>query len=255
MDGEYDRDRGGHLRQRPEQSRERRRIVHVRRPVQGSERVPLARELEPLLDTALPRARQGREQGIDHHVPDEMHPRRIDPFLAQVLVAVSRRREEQVREPVGEYPVDLLGHGPVARAEPGFDVRDRDAHLRGHQGDGKGTVHVAGHHHHVGPLAREDRLDLDHHPGGLLRVRAAAYPEVHVGLRHSQVLEEHVGHLHVVVLAGVHEDLAHLSVLAQPCQDGRDLHEVRTRADDVKDLHGCYRAHACPAPQLALLYR
>src|SRR5262249_35614451 len=70
------------------------------------------------------------------------------------------------------------------------------------------------------------------------------------GIRHAQVLEEHVGHFRVVVLPRVHQDLPDARPLAQLGEDGRHLHEVGPGADHVEDLHTAYRAHARPDRQL-----
>ena len=61
-------------------------------------------------------------------------------------------------------------------------------------------------------------------------VRAGADAEEDVGLGQAELAEEDVGHLRVVVLAGVDErDLG--SGLLERTVDGRSLHEVRARAD------------------------
>ena len=97
-------------------------------------------------------------------------------------------------------------------------------------------------------MPHQDRLDLGHHLGRLLRVGAAAGPEVRVGRGHPQVLEEDVRHVRVVVLPRVHEDLFHARNLLQFREDRRDLHEIGARPDDVEDLHG---ARQLGTPRLA----
>jgi hypothetical protein len=51
------------------------------------------------------------------------------------------------------------------------------------------------------------------------------------------LLEEHVGHIDVVVLTGVDEGLHHILPALQGIQDGSDLHEVGTSPNNVKYVH------------------
>ncbi len=62
-------------------------------------------------------------------------------------------------------------------------------------------------------------------------------PEVHVRRRHLQLGEEDVGHIGVVVLAGVHQSLFDPAQVSESAQHGRGFHKVRARADHVKDVH------------------
>ena len=72
------------------------------------------------------------------------------------------------------------------------------------------------------------------HRAGLAAVRAGTDIEVHVGRGKLQAVEEDAGHLVVVVLTGMHQDL--LVPLAQlPAHRGR-LDELRPRPDDGDDL-------------------
>ena len=56
------------------------------------------------------------------------------------------------------------------------------------------------------------------------------------GRGQAELLEEDVGELAVVVLAGVHQRLAMLD--AQKRRDGGQLHELRTVPDDRQYVHG-----------------
>jgi hypothetical protein len=67
-------------------------------------------------------------------------------------------------------------------------------------------------------------------------VARAPDPEVVVGPRDLQALEEHVRHFLVVVLTRVDEHL--LMMLPDLAADGRRLDELRPRPDDARDLHG-----------------
>jgi hypothetical protein len=84
---------------------------------------------------------------------------------------------------------------------------DPDSLLAGNQGARHGRVDVAIDHHPVGTQPIEDRLELEHDPGGLNRVGSGADPEIHVGLGKTQIGEEPVAHGRVVVLSGVDQVL------------------------------------------------
>ncbi len=76
-------------------------------------------------------------------------------------------------------------------------------------------------------------------------MRARADAEVMVGARQLQLVEEHGGHLLVVVLAGVDE---HVDVpSAQLATHRTGLDELRPRADNRDDLHGWASAEAVRA--------
>ena len=155
----------------------------------------------------------------------------------QVVARLGRVDEEEVRHLVGDDPVDLLGHRAVERAQPGLDVADRQQQLRGGQRGRHRRVHVAGDEHDIGLRLEQHRLEPLHDRSRLLGMRPRAHSERVVGLADSELLEEDLGHLAVVVLAGVDEDV--LELVAAPLQlrrDRRDLHHVRPRADDREDL-------------------
>ena len=136
---------------------------------------------------------------------------------------------------VGDDPVQLLRHRPVAAPQPGLEVSHLHAALRGDERCGDGGVHVAGHEHPVDARQLGERaLEGDHHPRGLLGVGARADAEVHVRLAQPEVLEEDLGHARVVVLAGVDEALIG-AARGERAHHRRDLHEVGACADDVDD--------------------
>jgi hypothetical protein len=66
-----------------------------------------------------------------------------DALTGQVGDRRLARGEQQIGQPVGDEPVDLLRHPAAARSEPGLDVGDRDPELRRGQGAGEGAVRVA----------------------------------------------------------------------------------------------------------------
>src|SRR5438445_596657 len=233
MDGEDDRAVG--TGQRVYDSREHVPVVHVAGPVQGDEDVFALADADPRED--VPGAgRLGALQGdIVHHVPDEVDAA-VDPFLREVVHRRLRGTEEERREVVRHDPVDLLRHGSVEGPEARLDVPERPAHLRGDERAREGRVRVSVHEDQVGLLALEDVFKPAHHLGGLAGVTRAADAQVVIRPRHVEDLEEHIGHVLVVVLPGVDEDL--LVVLADLAADRGRFDELRAGPDDARDLHG-----------------
>ena len=128
----------------------------------------------------------------------------------------------------------LAERRPVG-AQPGLDVADRNAGLRGRQRRRHRRVRVAVDERRVGPEIVEAALHADEDLGGLLRVRARTDAEVHVGLGQAQLTEDGVRHVHVVVLPRVHDVLPHTS-LGERMQHRRELHEVGARSNDVENV-------------------
>ena len=58
-----------------------------------------------------------------------------------------------------------------------------------------------------------------------------------LGTGNPEILEKGVRHFGVVVLAGVHHDVLNLMPASQLALDGRELHEIRTGANDGNDQH------------------
>ena len=85
-------------------------------------------------------------------LPTTVIASRGQPVAAQVRGRVVGGRQQDGRELVGEDPVDLLGHRSIERAQPGLDVRDRDAPLGGDQRGGERRVDVSDHDDEVGAL-------------------------------------------------------------------------------------------------------
>ena len=111
--------------------------------------------------------------------------------------------------------------------------------LDGDQGAGNRRIDVADDEHEVGSRIEQHGLEGGHDRRRLLRVAARSHVQVDVGRRHAEVVEEHLRELFVVVLAGVDDDGGEeVRPRLQLRHDGRDLHEVRPRADDAEDREG-----------------
>ena len=165
-----------------------------------------------------------------------MHAIGGDAFGLEVRGGVPGRQEQQIRQPIRHDAIDLLGHGPVATAQPGLHVTDAHLELRGHERGGNGGVHVTIRQHEI-------RLDLDdhglealHHRSRLLRVRPRPHAEVVVRRRDPELLEESVRHARIVVLAGMDDHVLD-TASHQLAVDGSELHKVRACAHDGENAH------------------
>ena len=214
-------------------------VVDVGRAMHGDQDEPARVQAEPGRERPGPRLRQKSYEGVDHDVAHEGDLLGGQALAQEVGVGVGGRREQQVGDVVGHHAVDLFGHGAVERAQAGLEVGDADLQLGAHEGAGQRRVDVAGHDDPVGPPVGDHRLEGDHDPGRLLGVVGTAHVQVDVGVGESELVEEHARHLAIVVLARVDQKLNELAgSTAHGRHDGRDFHEVGTRADDVKDPHG-----------------
>jgi hypothetical protein len=202
------------------------RAVDVGRAVQGGDHVrPVAQVVNRPRGRRVELVQVGDER-VDHRVADEVHGR-VGPALArQVAEGLGRGGEQQVAELVGQPPVDLLGHGVVEAAQPGLDVRERDAELGARQGGADGGVHVAVKHHQRRRIVEELPFHPHQHVRRLGGLGARPDPEVDVGLGQAELDEEDVGHPLVVVLPGVHHPLLVAERPQGPDNRGR-LDEVR----------------------------
>jgi hypothetical protein len=223
--GEEQGDLGAHVPEGREQSAEDLGIVDVGRPVQGHQAVAVRGQSEAFEHGAQSGPFHVGEERVDHDVADEVDLIGSVALGVQVLDRVGRRGQEVVAHPIGDDPVHLLGHRPVAAAQPGFDVRHQRTGLGRDDGARHGRVHVAHDDDHIGAEVGDQRLEGDHHACGLLGVGTGARAEVHVGRAEPELVEEGAAHRLVVVLAGVHQDAV------DPCgferiDDRLDLHEV-----------------------------
>ena len=115
-------------------------------------------------------------------------------------------------------------------------------HLRRDERTRERRVRVSVHQNEIGLLPLEDVLETVHHLRGLAGMTRASDSEVVVRPRHVEDLEEHVGHVLVVVLPGVDQNF--LMMLSDLPAHRRGLDELRACADDARDFHGPQqRAH------------
>ena len=210
-------------------------VVHARGPVQRHEDVLAFLDAEALGD--VPRA--GRlstlQCDVVHHVADEVYAVG-DALVGEVVDRRLRRAEQERGYVVRDDAVDLLGHRSIEGPKAGLDVSEGPPHLRRDERAGEGRVRVSVHKHEIRLLLLEDVFEPPHHLRGLSRLSRAPDAEVVIGPRHVEDFEEHVGHVLVVVLAGVNQNL--LMVLADLSAHRRGFDELRACADDARDLHG-----------------
>ena len=188
-------------------ARERLRIVDVRRPVQGRHQIAAFLQTEAGQDVrATLGDRPEADADIGHHVPDQAGPS-PRPSASRLSIAVSVEQSSRLGEAVDDDPVHLLRHRALERAHPGLHVGERNLTLGRNERRAEGRVGVAVDQHRVGALRDQDRLQADHRGRRLPGMAAGADPELVVGRRQLELLEEELGELAVVVLTGVHEDL------------------------------------------------
>src|SRR6266496_5419541 len=81
----------------------------------------------------------------------------------------------------------------------------------GDQCTGHGRVHVADNDYDVRLLGQQYALKSFHHLGGLGGMRSGANPEKQIWLRQLEIVEKEIGHIRVVMLSGVHQNMIDLS--------------------------------------------
>ena len=127
--------------------------------------------------------------------------------------------------------------------KPGLEMRDGDQQLRADERARERRVHVADDDDPIRPLIFADLVVLDHHTSRLLCVATAADSKVDRRLRKLQIREERVGHVRVVVLAGMHDARAAPRLLRQGVIERRDLHEIGARSSDEVDCERAIHDH------------
>jgi hypothetical protein len=198
-------------------------IVHVLLAMQGGEIVaPGRRTLHRRTKAAG--AAEVLNDGVHHDVPHAVDAAPY-PFVAQVPDRGQSRTEKEARDVIRQAAVDLFGHPVVEAAQAGLDVGHRDAELGGGQGARERGVRIAEDHDHVRAVLEHGRLERLEHAAGHPAMRAGADAQVAVGSGDAELVEEGLGHLVVVVLTRVDEQLPHPP--SQGSRERRRFHELR----------------------------
>ena len=101
-----------------------------------------------------------------------MNFRSVYPFTPQVLVGVLGRGKKQVRELIGNYAVNFLGHAAVARAQPSFYVSHSHLKFGAHQCCGHSGVDITVDEDKVRTAFGYNRLEATHDLGRLTSMAA-----------------------------------------------------------------------------------
>src|SRR5882672_3039831 len=234
VDGEHDRELTRQLHERADQLGELVALIDIGRAVQRDDGEWPLEIQAPARVRSFDFCAQHLER-VDHDVADAVDLVCRDALGQQVGVCIPGGRPQKIADRIGYEAIDLLGHAPVAAAQAGLQVHDRDPQLRPNHGAGGGRIDVAHHHNGVRTLALAHNFVSDHGASGLLRVRAAADFQVMGRLRQAQVAEEGLRHVRVIVLAGVHDARGAPAFPGQCVVQGRHLHEVRARGGDQMD--------------------
>ena len=178
-------------------------LVDVSRPVERDHPVRAVGDTGRGAGRDRIQERPGDLERVDHRVADEVDPVVGHALVAQVRHGVGAGREAEVGQPVGDQPVDLLGHLHVEAAQAGLHVRLGHVQLGRHERRGEGRVDVAVDDDQRRPIGQERVLEGHQEGRGLARVRPGPDAEVEVGRREPQLGEEDAGQRLVVVLPGV----------------------------------------------------
>ena len=174
----------------------------------------------------------GGAKGVDAGVPGDPDLRLRLALVQKVLLAGLRGGEVVLAHNVDRLAVELLGPGAVdvVRAQARLDVPHGDLQVEACERRGEAGRGVAVDQDHVGPLALEDRLELEQHV--------------------TRDVEERLARLHdSQVVVGSHTEDAqhlveHLAVLARHGHDGLELISTRLQLVDERAHLDCLRACA-----------
>src|SRR5439155_19369733 len=116
----------------------------------------------------------------------------------------------------------------------------------GGQGACQRRVRVSVNQQTVRTFSQEEGFDAAEHRGGLSAMRPGANTEIHVGRRNLEAIEKDAGHLIVIMLSGVHQDLS--VARAESSTDGCRFDELWPGPYNRYDLHWC--CGSLPWPRL-----
>ena len=211
----------------------------------GRHGIPAPREAQAFEHRGAARKGGGEHRRIVHHVADVVDAL-DDAFAAQIVDCGAGRAQQQRAQMVAQYPVDLLRHGAVERAQPGLEMGDRHLQLGRGEGAGKRRVGIARHQHDVGALGDDDLFEAGQHPPGHRAMIAAMDTEIDARRRDAELVEKDPRHRRVEMLAGVHEDFLDVAARADGPGDRRRLDELRPRPDHRQHPEALHSA-AAPA--------
>ena len=174
------------------------------------------------------------------------------PSCSRFLSPSSDGVNNKIGQLVGDQAVDFFRHGAVEGAQSRLDVAHLDQKLRADQGGRDGRVDVAVNQHQVGLAFQHDRLEAGHDVRGLTGMASRPHAQVDVWRGNLELLEEHVRHVGVVVLAGMDQGLLYLGVLLERAQHGRNFHEIRPGTHYVKNMHAKSPELECTIAQICV---
>ncbi len=209
-------------------------LVHVLGPVHGHEEVGACCDPQPLENVALLDPRPVVPDHLADRVARHVDVMPGDPFPEKVRPAPLGVGHQDIARVVDDPPVHLLRHAVVIAAVAGLHVEDGDAHPFGDD-RGETAVRVAEDQQPVRPLDGHDLLGPADDPADLVAERAPLDPKVVIGLPDSEVPEEDLVQVRVVVLPGVDQDV--VAVPVQLGDDAAQADDLRAGAQDRHDLH------------------
>jgi len=89
----------------------------------------------------------------------------------ELRVGIPRWRQQQVRQPISDDAIDLLGHRAVEAPQTCLDMRDANPELRGYDGSGHRRIHITVNDYPIRARFEQHRLDSLHDACGLNSVR------------------------------------------------------------------------------------
>ena len=243
MQGEDQRQRLRNVFQHAEQGFENLRVIDVGRAVHGHDAIALGAgdrgRIESLIAQGVSRWSRNAaiaQQGVDHDITDKADALGGNAFVLQVRGSAAFRGVQTVGYLVGEHPVDFFRHASVVAAQAGLDMHDGDTLFDANQGAGEGRVHVANDQNARRFFLIDNRLEASHYFRRLYRMAARAHFQIDVRLGQTQILEEFVVHVPVVMLAGMQQQGGNRrGVAGEGAQDGRHFHEIGAGTHDTND--------------------
>src|SRR5690242_7309110 len=240
MDRENDRNLGGDGVDGAEEFGEFFGGIDVRRAMQceDTEAAPVSSLLQGqvIADGGFLGDGKKMAKGIDHDVSDEIDRFAGTAFLEQMLDGVFFGDEKVFGKGIGEDTMDFFGHGAIKAAEAGFDMCHGNSEFHGGERNGDGGVDVADDENEIGPAFEQDGLDAFKDFGGLGGMGARADFEIDVRSRNPHLTKENVRESFVVMLAGVNEDGIDLGMALHFADEGRNLGQIGTGANDVDNF-------------------